>query len=144
MQAVLKNLQRHPFKPKLTHVDFLRVDPTRRISMRVPLRFVGADVAPGIKRAGGIVSHLLTDVEVQCQAQHLPEYLEVNLSHLEVDQAIHLSDLPLPKGVVLVALSQGTEHDLPVASIHVPRGSGSGQADGDDTSSDSAASEDKS
>jgi large subunit ribosomal protein L25 len=137
IQAVLKALQRHPYKPKITHVDFLRVSSEQIITMRVPFRFVGEDIAPGVKLGGGIVSHLLTDIEVQCKAAHLPEYIEVDLSKLGIDQSIHLSDLVLSEHVVIPALAQGADHDLPIASIHVPRG-GSEQGDADQTAAGGA------
>ncbi len=122
VQAVLKDLQRHPFKPKILHADFLRIDANEKLVMRVPLHFIGADMAPGVKTSGGIVSHLLTEIEIQCLPAHLPEYINVDLSQLQLDQSIHLSDIKMPEGVVCVAIAQGgAEHDLPVASIHMLR-----------------------
>ncbi|GAB4224371.1 MAG: 50S ribosomal protein L25/general stress protein Ctc [Gammaproteobacteria bacterium] len=121
LKAVLKALQRHPYKTKVLHMDFQRITGSEIISMRVPLHFLGENVAPGVKRDGGIVSHNMIDVEIHCPADKLPEYIEVDLSNLEVDQTVHLSDLKLPADVTIPALAQGTDHDLPVASIQLPR-----------------------
>jgi len=117
---VLKAVQRHPYKKAVLHLDFQRVSATESIQMRVPLHFENADKAQGVKK-GGLISHLLNDVEVRCLARHLPEYLSVDLSHLDLEQSLHLSDLVLPTGVTLVAFKQGQEHDLPIVSIHLPR-----------------------
>ena len=122
-KVVLKDLQRHPSKPFIQHLDLLRVADSDRIKMHVPLHFLNEDTAPGVK-AGGQVSHTLTDVEVICAARDLPEYIEVDLGSLEVGDIIHLTELKLPEGVTLVALSHGdpAEHDAAVVSIHTPRG----------------------
>jgi large subunit ribosomal protein L25 len=118
-KAVLKDVQRHAFKPKVAHMDFQRVSAKTKLHMHVPLHFINEEIAPGVKTAGGIVNHLLTDVEVVCLPNVLPEFIEVDLAGLQVNQAIHLSDLKLPKGVELVALSH--EHDLAVVNIQLPR-----------------------
>ena len=136
-RAVLKDLQRHPYKPKILHVDFQRVTDTTRIRMSVPLHFRGEDVAPGVKKSGGIVNHLLTNVEVICLAKDLPEYIEVDLSALEAGSSVHLSDLKMPDGVRVAALLQGPDHDLPVATIVVPRAAmeeGSAESGGESAS----------
>ncbi|MDF2866548.1 MAG: rplY [Gammaproteobacteria bacterium] len=118
-KAVLKDVQRHAFKPKVTHMDFQRVSAKSKLHMHVPLHFINEAIAPGVKTGGGMVNHLLTDVEVICLPNDLPEYIEVDLSGLQVNQAIHLSELKLPKGVELVALSH--DHDLSVVNIQLPR-----------------------
>lgn len=118
-QVVLKDLHRHHYKKAILHMDFLRVKPTDTIQMKVPLHFLGEQEAPGVKDSGGIVNHRLIDVEVRCQAQALPEYIEVDLSKMALDQTLHISDLKLPKGSESVALLHG--HDYPVVSIHLPR-----------------------
>ena len=120
-QVVLKALQRHPFKPKVLHMDFMRIDPNAKLHMHVPLHFTHADASPGIKE-GGIASHSMTDVEVICLPKHLPEFLEVNIGHLELDGNMHLSDIILPSGVELALFSHGAENQNPVVvSIHKPR-----------------------
>jgi large subunit ribosomal protein L25 len=120
-KAVLKDVQRHPSKPKIQHVDFQRVSEVDKIHMHVPLHFIGEDVAPGVK-AGGLVSHLMTSVDIACLAKDLPEYIEVDVAALDLGDALHLSHIKLPKGVEIPALAQGPDHDLPVISIHAPKG----------------------
>jgi len=122
-KAVLKDLQRHPYKPAILHLDLLRVNESEKLRMHVPLHFTGEDVAPGVKSGGGSVSHLINDVEIDCLPKDLPEFIEADVSTLGVNETLHLSNLKLPKGVELVQLQHGPEHDLPVVSIHLPRGS---------------------
>jgi large subunit ribosomal protein L25 len=118
-QAVLKALQRHPYKPRIQHMDFLRITGKEKIQMTVPLHFVGEDVAPGVKQKGGIISHLLNNVEIRCLPTNLPEYIEIDVSNLDLDESIHLSAIKLPESVELVALLHGD--DRSVVSIHLPR-----------------------
>ena len=123
-KVVLKDLQRHPSKPFVTHVDLLRVAEGDRIKMHVPLHFLNEATCPGVK-AGGQVSHTMSDVEVICAAKDLPEYIEVDLGGMNIGDIVHLSDLKLPEGLALVAFSHGgdqAEHDTAVVSIHAPRG----------------------
>ncbi len=122
-KAVLKDLQRHPAKPFIMHADFLRVSDKEKIRMQVPLHFINEDSAPGVKIGGGMVSHNLTEVEISCLPKDLPEFIEVDLGNLEIEAAIHLSDLVLPEGVELVELSHGEGHDHAVAAIHKTRAS---------------------
>ncbi len=122
-KVVLKDLQRHPAKDLIMHVDFQRASADSVLHMNVPLHFVNEAVAPGVK-AGGIVTHTMTEVAVTCLASNLPEFIEVDLSALELDHPLHLTDLKLPEGVSLVELSHGEDHNLPVVSIHLPRGAG--------------------
>ncbi len=117
--AILKDLQRHPARNVIMHMDFQRIVEDQEIRMNVPLHFIGEDVAPGVKLGGGSVSHLRTDVEVVCLPKHLPEFLEVDVSNLELDAMIHLSEIKLPEGVEIPELAQGPEHDHAVVSIHV-------------------------
>lgn len=120
-RAVLKDLQRHPFKPIIMHLDLQRVTDTDKLRVHVPLHFKGEDVAPGVKMRGGIVNHLMKHVDVTCLAKDLPEYIEVDVSPLNVGEAVHLSDLKLPGGVTIPGLVAGSEHDLPVVAIVLPR-----------------------
>ncbi|MGD0465721.1 MAG: 50S ribosomal protein L25/general stress protein Ctc [Gammaproteobacteria bacterium] len=122
-KAVLKDLQRHPFKPKILHLDFQRVKETDVLTMQVPLHFIGLEKCPGVK-LGGVVSHNANYVEVRCQAQFLPEFIEVDLSLLELGQIIHLSDLKLPNSVeipALIAYQKGGDKGLnaPIASVQI-------------------------
>lgn len=117
--VVLKALQRHPFKAHaVNHMDFLRIRPTDKLHMRIPLHFLHADTAAGLKM-GGMITHHVMDIDIRCVASKLPEYIEVDLSNLHVDQIIHLSDLKLPEHVESVALSHN--QDQPVVAMHLPR-----------------------
>jgi len=120
-KAVLKDLQRHPYKPKVLHMDFQRISDKEKIQMRVPLHFIGGDVAPGVKEGGGIVSHLVNEVEISCLPKDLPEFIDVDISQLELDQTLHLTDLKLPKGAEIVTLMHNPDNNQPVVNIHVPR-----------------------
>lgn len=131
-QVVLRDVQMHPYKRLVMHLDFLRVSADRKLRMTVPLHFVGEAVAPGVKLGGGVVSHLMPEVEIECLAKDLPEFIEVDMSHMELDQALHLSHLQLPAGVSVPALAFGHDHDLPVVSIHAPRKS-EAEAGGEET-----------
>lgn len=119
-KVVLKDLQRHPYKPQIMHVDFLRVSDKEKLYMHVPLHFVGIEAAPGIKLHGGVVHHLMNEIEIRCFPADLPEYIEIDISTLGIDESIHLSELPVSKGVEVVALIQGKEHDQAVVSITKP------------------------
>jgi large subunit ribosomal protein L25 len=118
-RVVLKDVQRHPYRAQIMHLDFQRVRSDEKLHMHVPLHFKGAADAPGVKDAGGIVSHIMSDVEVSCFPDDLPEFLELDLSAMELNQILHLSDIKLPKGVDIVALLH--DNDKPVVSIHMPR-----------------------
>ena len=117
--AILKDLQRHPSKHMIMHMDFQRIVDDVEIKMNVPLHFIGEEVAPGVKTGGGSVSHLMNDVEISCLPKNLPEYLEVDVSELELDAMLSLTDIKLPKGVEITALAQGPENDQGIVSIHV-------------------------
>ncbi len=122
-KAVLRDMQRHPAKAVIMHMDFQRVDESKPIRVHVPLHFVGEDVAPGAK-AGGLITHELIEVALDVLPRHLPEFIEVDVSGLESGESLHLSDLPLPESGSLVELARGEGHDLPVVSIHARRGGG--------------------
>ncbi len=126
-QAILRDLQRHPYKPLISHVDFQRVSASEKIKVHVPLHFINEETSKGVKQQGGIISHLMIDVEVACLPAQLPEFIEVDVANLEMGQSIHLSELTLPSGVELVALGHGAEHDTAVVSIHHARGGGGGE-----------------
>ena len=118
-RVVLKDLQRHPAKPFVQHFDLLRVAATDRIKMHVPLHFINESTAPGVK-AGGKANHALTDIEIVCAAQDLPEYIEVDMGEMQTGDSIHLSELNLPAGVDIPALAQ-EGHDASVVAIHIPK-----------------------
>jgi large subunit ribosomal protein L25 len=117
--VLIKALQRHPSKGFVLHADFVRVVAGHKLSAHVPLHFINQEGSVGVKQQGGEVSHTLVEVEVSCQPQDLPEFIEVDMAKVEVGQTLHLSDLKLPKGVELVALAHG--NDLAVANIHASR-----------------------
>jgi len=121
-KAVLKDLQRHPAKPVLLHADFMRVSDKEKIKMHVPLHFINEEEAPGLKK-GGVVTHNMTEVEVQCLPKDLPEYLEVDLAGVEIEGILHLTNIKLPAGVELVELLHGDGHDQAIAAIHKTRAS---------------------
>jgi large subunit ribosomal protein L25 len=118
--AIIKDLQRHPARPLLLHVDFQRVSATEKIRVHVPLHFINEATSPGV-REGGMATHSVIEVEVACLPKNLPEYIEVDLGNLALNGIMHLSDIKLPDGVELVELAHGAGHDQAVASIHLPR-----------------------
>lgn len=119
--VILKDIQRHPYKPIILHMDFQRVSDKDILVKLIPLHFMNEDKAPGVK-AGGMVHHLMSQVEVRCQAQKLPEFINVDLATLGLNEALHLSDLKLPKGVELTAHVSDSAHNTSVVAIHTPRG----------------------
>lgn len=118
-QVLLRDVQMHPYKPLVLHVDFQRVDPKKKIHMKVPLHFINAEVAPGVKTSGGIVSHILTEVDISCLPKDLPEFVTVDLIDLAAGHTLHLSDITVPKNVEITALAKGD--DQAVATIVIPR-----------------------
>jgi large subunit ribosomal protein L25 len=118
-QVLLRDIQMHPFKLQVLHIDFQRINKNKKIHMKVPLHFINAEISPGVKLSGGIVSHVLTEVDVSCLPKDLPEFISVDLTDLAAGNTLHLSDLKLPEGVEIPALVKG--EDLPVATIVIPR-----------------------
>ncbi|MBA4142809.1 MAG: 50S ribosomal protein L25/general stress protein Ctc [Nitrosospira sp.] len=117
--VLLRDIQMHPFKAQVLHIDFQRVDPKKKIHMKVPLHFINEDIAPGVKLSAGLVSHVLTELDVSCLPKDLPEFISVDLADLSAGNTVHLRDLILPEGVEIPALIKGD--DLPVATIVIPR-----------------------
>ncbi len=117
--AVLKDLQRHPSKPQIIHLDLQRVVADEELRMHVPLHFKGEAICPGVKQGGGVVQHHLVDVEVLCLPKDLPEFIEVDVSAMQLNDALHMSQLKLPEGVRLSALEH--DDDQAVVSVHIPR-----------------------
>jgi large subunit ribosomal protein L25 len=118
-KVLLRDIQMHPFKPQVLHIDFQRVASNKKIHMKVPLHFINEDIAPGVKLAGGLVSHVLTELDVSCLPKDLPEFISIDVGELAAGNTIHLSNLQLPEGVEIPALMKG--EDLPVATIAIPR-----------------------
>jgi len=119
--VLLKDIQHHPYKSIVMHMDFQRVDANKAVHVHIPLHFIGEDVAPGVKTEGGAVSHVLMEVEVVCLPNLIPAYIEVDVSEMHLGDIIHLTDLKLPEGVQILALTHGDEHehDTAVANIHI-------------------------
>ncbi len=120
-RVVLKDLQRHPSKPFVTHLDLLRVKMDEAIRMTIPLHFDGEDVCPGVK-AGGIVLKGMTDLEIECLPGDLPEYIAVDVSGLEIGDMVHLSQVVVPEGVTILGMDQIEEDNDPlVVTVEEPR-----------------------
>ena len=126
--VILKDLQRHPSKPKVLHADFLRVSKSTKLHTSVPLHFLNEATSKGVKLQGGKTVHNLVQLEISCLPADLPEFIEVDLSDMEVGQILHISDLKLPKGVSSVALTQGADHDLAVVTMQKPKGGADDEA----------------
>jgi large subunit ribosomal protein L25 len=118
-EAIIKDVQMHPARHAVVHVDLQRVVENEAIRLRLPIHFKGEAAAPGVKSQGGLVSHMRADVEVTCLPKDLPEFLEIDLSNMNLNETLFLSDIPLPVGVLIPELGHG--RNAPVASIHAPR-----------------------
>lgn len=119
-RVLLRDFQMHPWKQQVLHVDFQRVDPNRKIHMRVPLHFMNQEMSEGVKLGGGVLSHIMNDLDVQCLPDALPEYIEVDVGNLKVGETLHVQDLALPPGVELTSKLKADNPS--VATIQVPRG----------------------
>jgi len=117
-EAIIKDVQMHPAKNLVVHVDLQRVVENERIRIRLPIHFKGESVSPGVKTQGGVVSHMRADVEVSCLPKDLPEFLELDLSGMSLNETKFLADIPLPPGLTIPEL---TQRNAPVVSIHAPR-----------------------
>jgi large subunit ribosomal protein L25 len=115
--VIIKDMQRHPSKPRIMHADFQRVSADHALHVKVPLHFINEATAVGVKVGGGEVHHLISDLEISCLPKDLPEYIEVDIAGLDIGQYLHISDLKLPEGVTSIALSHGADSDLAVVSI---------------------------
>jgi large subunit ribosomal protein L25 len=144
-QAILRDLQRHPSKPVVMHMDLQRISATEKLKTHAPIHFIGEDVAPGVK-AGGLVSHDLTEVSIECLPKDLPEFIEVDVSGLDIGESIHLSGLNIPEGVTLIDLARGDDYDSSVVSVYAkrvveeevePTAEGEQAAEGDEEAKDS-------
>lgn len=117
--VLIKALQRHPAKGYVLHADFQRVVAGQKLTAIVPLHYINQDICVGVKQQGGEILHSLNEVEVVCLPKDLPEFIEVDMANVEMNQIVHMTDLKLPAGVALNQLAHGS--DLPVASVHQPR-----------------------
>lgn len=120
-QVVLKDVHRHPWRPKLLHLDLLRIDKADKIVMNVPLHFINETSCLGVKEQGGVISHILTELEISCLPGDLPEYIEVDMQQITVGQTVHLGDIKLPARVQSASLLHGGDPAQPVVSVHLPR-----------------------
>jgi len=121
-KVVLRDIQHHPLKQQVLHMDFMRIDPKHKMHVHIPFHYINEDTAPGVKE-GGKINHIQIEMEVICLPKDIPEFIEIDMGALEMDQSIHLSDIKLPKGVECAALSHGDDvHDSAVAAIHAVRG----------------------
>lgn len=125
VEAIIKDIQRHPFKPKVTHLDFQRVDAAHKIHTKVPVHFINEEAAT---KGGNTIAHHVTEIEITCLPAQLPEFVEVDVAALEVGATVHLSDVALPAGVVSVELAKGEGHDQAVVTLNAPKGAASEEA----------------
>jgi large subunit ribosomal protein L25 len=121
-EALVKDMQRHPFKPKVTHIDFQRIVAGEKLTTNVPLHFVGEDKADSIKIEGGHAEHHMNDIEITCLPKDLPEFIEVDVSSCALGQTLHISDITLPKNVESTELAKGEAHDLAVVTVKAAKG----------------------
>jgi large subunit ribosomal protein L25 len=119
--VILRDLQRHPFKHLIMHADFQRIDQKKAVHITVPLHFINEEKCHGVKMEGGMLNHLVSELEIMALPKNLPEYLEVDVSELKLGESLHLSDIKLPEGVEIVALTHGEDHDTGIAAVHKTR-----------------------
>lgn len=131
--AVIRDLQRNPANGRIQHIDFQRIRADKEINVSVPLHFINEDACVGVKMSGGTLTYNLTEVEITCLPANLPEFIEVDLLEVEAGTSVHLSDLNLPEGVTIVALTFGEDRDIPVASVTARRGASESTAADDDS-----------
>jgi len=115
-QAVLRDIQMHPFKPRIAHLDLLRISATEKLHMRVPVHFLNQESAPGVKQQGGIVNHLMSEIDITCLPKDLPEFLTIDLGEMNLNDSVHLSGIKLPEGVTITSFAHGGD-DLAVVAI---------------------------
>ena len=120
-RAVVRDVQMHPYKAQILHIDFQRVSRKDTITMTVPLHFIGEDIAPGVKIDAGIMTHSMTSVDISCLGSDLPEYIEVDVSALELGGAVHLNEVTLPKGVKFSSSLQEADLTQTIASVLAPK-----------------------
>jgi large subunit ribosomal protein L25 len=117
--VLLRDVQMHPFKQLVLHVDFQRVDKNQKIHMNVPLHFINAEISPGVKVGGGVVNHVMNALDIQCLPDDLPEFIVVNLEQLELNRSMRVNEVPLPAGVEVIARLK--KENPPIASVQVPK-----------------------
>ena len=120
-QVILREVQMHPYRPLVLHMDFQRIKASETLHMKIPLHFEGSDVAPGVKVDGGILAHTMTELDITCLPKDLPEYIAVDVSTLGMNESLHLSDVQLPEGVELTVTAYHEGEDPTVATITAPK-----------------------
>lgn len=136
VEVLVKDMQRHPYKPKIMHIDFQRVIAGQDVHTNVPIHFVNEEASAAVK-AGGIAEHHVTEIEVTCQPKDLPEFIEVDMAAVEMGQTLHLSDLTLPAGVASVELAKNDEaHDLAVVTVKPAPKAADAEEDGEEAASE--------
>ncbi|HRD34924.1 MAG TPA: 50S ribosomal protein L25/general stress protein Ctc [Rhodocyclaceae bacterium] len=128
--VILRDTQWHPFKTQILHLDFQRVSATEKMHLKVPLHFVNGEISPAVKLGGGMISHVVTEIDIACLPKDLPEFITVDLKDLEMDQAVHVSQLTLPAGVEVVHHGEGD----PVVATVLKTGAGAGEGEGEEAS----------
>jgi large subunit ribosomal protein L25 len=118
-QVLLRDVQMHPFKQIVLHVDFQRVDKNRKIHMKVPLHFINAEICPGVKLGSGVVNHVMNEVDIRCLPDDLPEFIQVNLEKLELGHSMHINEVPLPQGVEII--SRLNKENPAIVTVQVPK-----------------------
>ena len=117
--VLLRDYQMHPVRNNIQHIDLQRIDENKKLSVKIPFHFLNEDVAPGVKLEGGVVSHIMVDVDISCLPKDLPTYIEVDMIALSIGDSIRLSDIKVPEGVELTTLSE--DNDPTVTSISQPK-----------------------
>jgi large subunit ribosomal protein L25 len=126
-RVVLKDMQRHVYKPRILHMDFQRVSETEALTMRVPLHFINEERCVGVKMGGGSIAHQISDLEITCLPKDLPEFIEVDLEPMNVGDTLHLGELKLPAGVQVASILHGGDPMLPVVTVNAPKGAAEGE-----------------
>jgi|TARA_Y100000996_G_scaffold413724_1_gene402660 large subunit ribosomal protein L25 len=119
IEVILKDLQRDPQKSNITHIDFLVVDQNVKITVNVPIKYVNEETCVGVKTSGGVISHIITDVEISCFPKDIPENIEVDIQELDINQSIHLTEISLPDGVEFVSAAD-KDHDSAIVKCYQP------------------------
>ena len=120
-RVVLKDMQRHPYKPFVMHMDFQRVDESAALTIRIPVHFLNEEDCIGVKQEGGVIARLMTEIEITCLPKDLPESIEVDVANLSVGDAVHLADLVLPDGVEITSMTSGGDGAAAIVQVAMPR-----------------------
>jgi len=139
--VILRDLQRHPFKNLIMHADFQRINQKEKLSVSVPIHFINEESCFGVKMEGCLLNHLQSEVEVSCLPSNMPDFLELDVADLKLGESLHLSNLKVPEGVEIVALTHGEDHDMGIAAIHKTRDSSAEDEEGEEEVSEEPAEE---